>query len=121
MSRLKRSFSCAIQGVVYSISRGSNMKIDLVAAVLAIAVGFVLGISRLEWALIILAIFMVLSAETFNTAIEKTVDLITKEQHPIAGLAKDLGAGGVLLTAINAVIIAIIVYGPYLVGIWSDL
>ncbi len=94
------------------------MKIHLLAAFFAVAIGIILGLSRLEWVLIIIAIFMVLSAETINTAIEKTIDLITEEHHPNAGLVKDLAAGGVLLTAINAVIIAVFIYGPHLMGLF---
>ncbi|PKM76577.1 MAG: diacylglycerol kinase [Firmicutes bacterium HGW-Firmicutes-15] len=115
MERFRRSFSCAIQGIVYSITSGRNMKIHLLAAIIAISIAFVLGVNRIEWTLLMLAIFMVLSAETINTAIERTVDLITEENHPLAKLAKDLAAGGVLLTAINAVVIAVLVFGPYLI------
>ncbi len=114
MERFSRSFSCAIQGIVYSVASGRNMKIHLLAAITAISTAFVLGVNRMEWTLLMLTIFMVLSAETINTAIEKTVDLITEDSHPLAKLAKDLAAGGVLLTAINAVVIGILVFGPYL-------
>src|SRR5665647_621586 len=113
MERFSQSFSCAIQGIVYSVS-GRNMKIHLLGAISAIGMGLVLNVSRIEWTVLMLAIFMVLSAETINTAIERTVDLITEDNHPLAKLAKDLAAGGVLLTAINAVVIAVLVFGPHL-------
>jgi len=116
MRRLSRSFSCAIRGLFHSISRERNMKIHLLAAVVAIGIGFILDVSRIEWAILILSIFMVLSAETINSAIEEAVDLITKDHHPLAGIAKDLAAGGVLLTAINAVIIAILIFGSRLIS-----
>lgn len=114
MERFSRSFSCAIQGIVYSVVSGRNMKIHLLGAISAIGMGLVLNVSRIEWTVLMLAIFMVLSAETINTAIERTVDLITEDNHTLAKLAKDLAAGGVLLTAINAVVIAVLVFGPHL-------
>lgn len=111
---LRLSFSYAIKGILYAISSGRNMKIHLLAATLVILVGWWLGINRLEWAIITISIFMVLVAETINTAVEKTVDLITRDYHPLAKHAKNIAAGCVLLAAINAVIIGIIIFTPYL-------
>ena len=116
MRKLGRSFSCALKGIGCSVCKGRNMKIHVLAAVLATVIGFVLDISRLEWAIIVLTIFMVLVAETINSAIEVTVDLVTEDHHHLAGLAKDLAAGGVLLTAINAVIMALLIFGPRLMA-----
>jgi diacylglycerol kinase len=93
------------------------MRIHLLAAAVAIGMGFIVHLSRVEWGLISVTIFMVLAAETINTAIERTVDLISTERHPLAKLAKDLAAGGVLLTAVNAIVIAILLFGPFLISL----
>lgn len=114
MSRLSQSFSWAIQGIVDAIASGPNMKIHLFAAAAALGMGLGLGLDRLEWAILSLTIFMVLAAETTNTAIEKTVDLVTDDHHPLARVAKDMAAGAVLLTALNAVVVAVLVFGPKL-------
>lgn len=111
---LKESFANALDGIGYAIVSGRNMKIHLLATVLAVATGFWLGINRLEWVMISVCICMVLTAETLNSALEKTVDLITSQYHPLAKHAKNMAAGAVLLTAINAVIVGILVFGPYL-------
>jgi len=58
--------------------------------------------------------FAVLIAETINTAIEKTVDLVTQERHKLAHIAKDVAAGAVLLTAFYAILVGILVFGPRL-------
>lgn len=118
MNRLLNSFSYAVQGVAYAAVQGHNMRIHLLAAMAAVGLGFAADLTGTEWALLSLTIFMVLAAETINTAIEKTVDLIGTERHPLAKTAKDLAAGGVLLTAVNAVIIAFILFGPYLLSIF---
>ncbi len=121
IERFRRSFSCAIQGIIYSVASGRNMKYHLIAAIAATGLALGLGINRMEWVILVFTIFMVLFAETINTAIERTIDLVTEETHPLAKLAKDLAAGGVLLTAINAVIIGVLVFGPYLMQIISKL
>lgn len=111
---LRHSFACAIAGIIHVVVTGRNMKIHLLAAILVIITGLWLGINRLEWAILTICIFMVLAAETFNTAIEKTVDLVTRDYHPLAKHAKNIAAGGVLLTAISSVIVGILILGHYL-------
>ena len=74
----------------------------------------VLGITRMEWMIIILCIGVVIAAELFNTAIEKLVDLVSPQQHPVAGQVKDIAAGAVLVCAATAAIIGLIVFIPYL-------
>lgn len=111
---LVRSFACAFSGIACAFACGRNMKIHGLAALTVAAVGALVGVTPLEWAILSLTIFMVLAAETTNTAIEKTVDLATAEFHPLARQAKNLAAGAVLLTAVNSIIIAIIIFKPYL-------
>ena len=111
---LRDSFGYALRGILAAVASGRNMKIHLLAAILAVITGWWLGINRLEWAMITIGIFMVLAAETLNTAIEKAVDLVTREYHPLAKQAKNLAAGAVLLTALSAVIIGLLIFGPYL-------
>lgn len=111
---LRESFSYAFSGVLYAFFRERNLKIHLLAAILAIFLGFYFDLSRIEWAILLLTIFLVVIVETINTAIEKTIDLVTKEYHPLAKIAKNVAAGAVLLSAINAIIIGIIIFGPYI-------
>lgn len=111
---LIRSFGYAFSGIACAFACGRNMKIHGAAALIVLAAGWLVQVTPLEWAVLSLTIFMVLAAETANTAIEKTVDLVTAEFHPLARQAKNLAAGAVLLTAINSIIIAIIIFKPYL-------
>ncbi|WP_157279947.1 diacylglycerol kinase family protein [Paenibacillus swuensis] len=80
------------------------------------ATGAVLGLSWLfhipgdRLMFVLLAITLVLSAELFNTAIEKTVDLAMPTEHPLAKIAKDTAAGAVLVTAVFAIIVFIYVF-----------
>ncbi len=111
--KLLAGFSYALAGIVYAFISERNMRIHGLAAITSVSLGFILHLERWEWGLLILTIFMVLVAETINTAVETSINLITDSYHPLAKLAKNLAAGAVLLTAINALIMAGIIFGPY--------
>ena len=65
-----------------------------------------------DWAVLILTIAMVFTAEFINTAIEAVVDLASPEKHPLAKVGKDVGAAAVLISAIAAVLIGLLILGP---------
>ncbi|HOB11748.1 MAG TPA: diacylglycerol kinase family protein [Syntrophomonadaceae bacterium] len=111
---LRSSFSYAIVGIIYALVRERNMRIHFLAACAAVALGIWLDISRMEWGLLSLTITLVIAVEMVNTAVEKTVDIITGEYHPLAKAAKNVAAGAVLLTAINALVMAYIIFVPHL-------
>ncbi len=111
---VRESFGHALAGVLQAFATQRNMKIHGLAAALVVFAGFICGLSRLEWGMLVLTIFFVLVSETINTSIEKTVDLITLEYHPLAKTAKNLAAGAVLLSAINAVIMGFIIFCPHI-------
>ncbi len=87
---------------------GAAAAVMLLAALLQLRAG--------DWALLIGACVLVLSAELLNTAIEKAVDLAMPEQHPLARVAKDAAAGAVLIAAIGAALIGLLVLGPPLLS-----
>ena len=70
-------------------------------------------LSNAEWCWIILAIISVWTAEALNTAFEFLTDVASPEFHPLAGKAKDVAAGAVLITAIGSVLIGLLIFGPY--------
>lgn len=111
---LRESFYYAFSGIIFGFISERNLKIHVLAAILTVSLGCYFNLSRMEWAILIFTIFLVFIAETINTAIEKTIDLVTNEYHPLAKVAKNLAAGAVLLSAVNAVIMGIIIFGPYL-------
>ncbi len=111
---MPESFYYAIVGIASVFKNERNMKIHFSAALAVIFFACVADVTRFEWAVLVITIFMVLIAEAINTAIEKTVDLVTDTYHPLAEKAKNTAAGAVLLSAVNAVIIALIILLPYL-------
>ncbi|AGL00857.1 diacylglycerol kinase family protein [Desulfoscipio gibsoniae] len=114
MLRLIRSFRWAIHGIGYACRTQLNMKIHLLAAALVMAVGLLLQMPPIELAVLSITIFMVLAAEMFNTALEAAVDLVTPEFNLLAKIAKDVAAGAVLLTALNALLVAYLLIWPRL-------
>jgi diacylglycerol kinase len=112
LARRARSFRYAFQGIATLFRTQAHAKIHLLATVVVIGAGVGVGLDAGEWALIALAISMVWVAEALNTAIELVVDLASPEQHPLAGKAKDVAAGAVLLASFGAVAIAAFVFWP---------
>jgi diacylglycerol kinase len=114
LAKFIAGFGFAFSGLWYAIRTQVNMKVHIALAVLALALGIVLHISAVEFALIFVAIAGVMVAEMLNTVIELCVDLASPSDHPRAKVAKDVAAGAVLLSAIMAVIIGLFVFGPHL-------
>jgi len=111
---LLRSFGFALEGVSYLIRTQRSAQIEIVIGVIVIAVAARLGVSAIEWAVLILAMALVLALEALNTAIELAVTLASPERHPLAKAAKDVAAAMVLIAAVGAVFVGMIVLGPRL-------
>jgi diacylglycerol kinase (ATP) len=95
------------------ISSQHNAWIHAAATVIVIATGLCCRLTKPEWCWIILAIISVWTAEALNTAFEFLTDVASPEFHPLAGKAKDVAAGAVLITAIGSVLIGLLIFGPY--------
>ena len=106
------SLRYAASGIVYALVSQRNMKIHLVATLLVISAGLFFGLNRVEWSLIILTVTVVWATEIINTSLEEVVDLISPQYDVKAGRAKNLSAGAVLVTALGAVLVGIMVFGP---------
>jgi diacylglycerol kinase (ATP) len=111
-SNFWRSFLFAGQGVWHAVRHQRNMRVHLAAAVAAVVAGLVLKISAVDWACVLLAIGLVLTAEMLNTVVESLVDLYTDEYHPLAKIAKDTAAGAVLISSAAALGVGIAVFVP---------
>jgi len=115
-SRLE-SFRHAGRGLWTLVASQHNARIHLLATLAALAIALAMGISRLEWCAIVVAIVMVWTAEALNTALEFLCDVASPEFHPLVENAKDIAAGAVLASAIGAALIGLLVFGPYLLRI----
>jgi len=109
-----RSFYFAIHGIAIMLRSQRNAYIHAAATVSVVTVSVFFGISRTDWCWIVLAIVAVWTAEALNTALEFLTDVASPGFHPIAGQAKDVAAGAVLIAATGSVIIGVLVLGPHL-------
>lgn len=114
-----KSFQYAAKGVVSTFQLGFNFKVMLVLALCAIALGFICCISPVEWAIICICIGLVLGGECLNTALEKTVDLVSPEYSRLAEIAKDCAAAGVLIFSIASFCVALFLFVPKIIGFLS--
>ncbi len=112
MHKVIASLKYAFLGLRYCFVTQRNMMIHSVIGVLVLIAARVLQVSWVGFLFLLTAIFLVLVTETFNTALEKSIDLFTGERNRLAQSAKDIAAGAVLLTSAYAVIVGLMVLGP---------
>ena len=100
----------AFSGIWYTIKTQRNLKVQLVIACIVIAAAIYFKVTITEAMFLTFATMLVIIIEVVNTAIEVAVNLCTDKYHPLAKIAKDVSAGAVVLAALNAVIIAIVIF-----------
>ena len=116
MNKRIKSFLYAFRGIFDLLSgRHPNALIHLLAIIVVTIAGFYFGLERSGWVAVVLCFGLVLALEAVNSAIEYVVDLASPERHPLAGKAKDMAAGAVLIGAIAAVVVAGIIFWPYFI------
>ena len=113
---LLRSFGYAFEGVAYILRTQRNARIEIVIAIAAVVLAAWLGISAVEWAVLVITIALVMALEWMNTSLELAVSLASPERHPSAKAAKDVAAACVLLGAIASLIVALVIFLPRLVS-----
>ena len=92
-------------GIIYAATTQKNIKIQLLIAVFFMILSLFFDLERAEFLCLVISIVFIVLAELINTAIETVVDLCTETFHPKAKIAKDVGAGAVILAALNAVVV----------------
>lgn len=108
------SFNYAVEGLIYVLRSQRNMRVHFLFAILILLFGIYLNISGVELLILLMAITFVLCAEMFNTAVEFTVDLISNTVNPLARIVKDIGAGAVLLSALNGLVVCYVIFSRHL-------
>lgn len=116
--RMVNSFKYAGTGIFTAFRKEKNMKIHFLAMFIVIILGFVFKIEPLEWIACLILFGGVIGAEMFNTAIETVVDLVTPYKNEKAKIAKDVSAGGVLVWAIDSVIIGLVIFLPKIISLF---
>ena len=109
-----QSFRYAWYGLALMLRSQHNAWLHAFASICIISAGMLFGLTDGEWCWIILAIMAVWTAEALNTALEFLADASTPEFHPLVKCAKDVAAGGVLISALGSAAIGLLVLGPHL-------
>lgn len=118
---LRWSFTWAFEGIVYVLRTQRNMQLHVGAAVVALVAGVLLDFSRIEMAILLGAISLVLVSEMVNTALEAAIDAVVTDYHPLVKVAKDVAAGAVLVATVNAVAVAYFLFYAHLTDLSGDL
>lgn len=108
------SFKFAFQGVGHALQSDQNLRIHFVAAFLVIMASLFFKVGPFEMGILGVMIILVIVTEMINTAIENMVDLITKEYHVEAKIAKDVASGMVLVTVIGSIVVGILIFLPHI-------
>ncbi|WLR44284.1 diacylglycerol kinase family protein [Bacillus carboniphilus] len=106
------SFYYAFTGIKATFLKEWNFQFHSLSSVIVFGLGWMLGVSYVEWLILFLLMGGMLALELINSAIERIVDLVTEEFHPLAKQAKDAAAGAVLVYAIISFIIGVIIFMP---------
>ncbi len=112
LRRRAASFGHAFRGVGAALRTEVHLQFHAAATAAVLGAGWFFGLTLTEWALVALAVGGVWAAELFNTAIEALTNLVSPGYHPLAGRAKDVAAGAVLLAALGALAVGGCVFGP---------
>jgi diacylglycerol kinase len=119
MSRIRNSFRFAWKGFRIGLKEQLNLRIHVGVSVLVLMAAYLLNVSIVEWAIILLCIAMVVSLELMNSAIESLVDMVSPEWKDVAGKVKDLSAAAVLVAAITASLIGLVIFGSHILTIYA--
>lgn len=115
-----KSFKYAIEGVVFSVKHNGNFRIYIVVAILVILASISFDVNPFEMGILGVMILLVFICEMINTAIEEMVNLITTEHRQQAKIAKDVGAGMVLVTSLGSVIVGLLIFFPYILRLFNN-
>ncbi|MGV8145632.1 MAG: diacylglycerol kinase [Alkaliphilus sp.] len=100
------SFNHAVEGIIYSVKTQKNMKIHFLISTLILFLALFFDLSKYEVMMLFLTISLVVITEMLNTAVEKTIDLVTNDYHELAKIAKNVAAGAVLIASLNAIAVS---------------
>lgn len=104
------SFNVAFEGIFDTIRTERHMKFHCFCTVIVLILSLFLDLAKTEALALIISVTLMWVTEMFNTAIESCVDLVTEKYHPLAKRAKDIAAGAVLVTSLNAILVGYIVF-----------
>jgi len=113
--RIKYAIKNSVAGLISAYTSEPSLMVLFLSSICFIILGIVFKITVLEWIAVIICIGSCSAAELLNTAIESTVDLVTREFHPLAKMAKDTASAAEFVFVMMTVCILAIIYVPRIV------
>ena len=104
------SFNYAVSGIMAAMKMEKSLRVHYIAAITVILLSTFFNLTRVEFMILLLTVVLVVVLEMINTALEKTVDMITRDYHPLARVIKDVSAGAVLIASLNAVVVGYLIF-----------
>jgi len=120
LRRWLKSANFAIEGILHGARTQRHLRYHFISAAVVLIMSYVLGVTRLEFILLSLAVILVLSAEMLNSAVEAIVDLVSPGYTEKARIAKDIAAGAVFITAFGAAVLGYVILFPYIKKIFYE-
>jgi len=115
-----KSTNFAIEGILHGAKTQRHLRYHFFTAAFILVLSYILGITRIEFIIISLAVILVISAEMLNSAVEVVVDILSPEYSEKARTAKDIAAGAVLIAAFGAAVLGYIILFPYLKSFFTE-
>lgn len=117
--QLKKSFGYAFEGVWFAFRHNQNLRIHFAIAILVTLASVFFQVNPFEMGILGIMILLVIASEMINTALEQMVDLIINEHRKEAKIAKDVGAGMVLVTSLGSVVVGVLIFFPYILKLFK--
>jgi diacylglycerol kinase (ATP) len=115
--RIVRAMACSLRGVRAAFTSERAFRQEIAVAAILIPAACALPFSAIERLALVGSVLLVLVVELLNTAIEKTLDRLSTETHPLTGAAKDMGSAAVLLAIVIMILAWLSIAGPVIVGL----
>lgn len=119
LRKLIKSFGHAFEGLEHAYKYDQNLRIHFFVGSIVVVASIVLKVNPFEMGILGIMILLVMVTEMINSAIERMVDLITKEHREDAKIAKDVAAGMVFLTATGSCIVGILIFLPHIIKLFA--
>ncbi len=116
--RYAKSFRHAVDGLIYAVEKEQNFLIMMIATIVTFIISFLLKISKLELAVVVICIGSVIACEMINSSIEAAVDLVTTKENELAKIAKDCASGASLILSIMSLFVAGIIFIPKIIALF---
>ena len=112
-------FKYSFQGFLYCYTHETSFIFETIGVIAIITFGIIFKITFMQWIFALISMLLIMEIEFLNTAIEATVDLVTKEYHPLAKIAKDCGSASTCIATFMALIVNLIIFVPYFLALFK--